>query len=812
MKNVKHFMAGLILLITFQLNAQVLHSIQGNVRNQEGPIAFASVELSSVKDSASIKTVMTDVSGFYKIEGVETGTYQLKITAVGFEPTIESVEVKDDANETKNILLNPSAKQLTAVTVTSQRKLIEVRADKTVINVDASPINAGATALEVLEKSPGVMVDNDGNISMAGKSGVNVMIDGKPVSMSSRDLSNYLKSLNASQLDQIELITQPNAKYDAQGNAGIINIKLKRNKVKGMNGNIGASYTQGQYARYNSNAFIGYRSGKWNVTASYSGVQHEGFNEIKVNRYFRRKSDKQLQSIFDQSTFLKYDGNNYNVKAGVDFIASEKTTLGVNLQRGLNHLNFNIPTVMKMYDPNKTYTGEAITKGKNSLDNENLTLNFNFRVKFDSLGRELAGDADYAQYSDDGRQQLDNYFYDADGAENAAPYLLRGHNPSLFNIYSAKVDYTHPTSKTLKFETGVKSSYVYSDHESSFLNKNSGDWEIDDRTNHFLYTENINAVYLNGTKTWNKLQLQLGLRVENTRAHGNQKTTNEEFDRNYTQAFPTAFISYKFNDLHTVNANWGRRVTRPDYTALNPFQMLLNPYTYQMGNPLLRPQFSYNSELGYVYKNGLLTAKLGYSKVTDIISDVLTQDETTTTSYVQPQNLANQKDLLLQVNLNVSPKKWWSTQVFLSGNNQQFKGMLSGYYYETNFSSFNININNQFKFGKGWSGELGGFYQYKNLFSGNSIIQPFGMLNAGISKQVLNNKGTFKINARDILASRKIQIDQNYYEYESYFTNRIDSRAFTLGFTWRFAKNEKNVLQQRSSGASAEEINRAGKN
>ena len=230
-----------------------------------------------------------------------------------------------------------------------------------------------------------------------------------------------------------------------------------------------------------------------------------------------------------------------------------------------------------MYDPNKTYTGEAITKGKNNLDNENLTLNFNFRVKFDSLGRELAGDADYAQYSDDGRQQLDNYFYDADGAENAAPYLLRGHNPSLFNIYSAKVDYIHPVSKTLKFETGVKSSYVYSDHESSFLNKNSGDWEIDDRTNHFLYTENINAVYLNGTKTWNKLQLQLGLRVENTNAHGNQKTTNEEFDRNYTQAFPTAFVSYKFNDLHTVNANWGRRVTRPDYTALNPFQMLLNP-------------------------------------------------------------------------------------------------------------------------------------------------------------------------------------------------------------------------------------------
>lgn len=810
MKNVKHFIAGLILLITLQLNAQVLHSIQGKVSNQEGPVEFASVEL--LKDSASVKTVMTDHSGFFKIEGVQMGVYQLRITAVGFEPAVESIEVKENENVSQNIKLNPSSKQLSAVTVTSQRKLIEVRADKTVINVDASPTNAGANALEVLEKSPGVMVDNDGNISLAGKSGVNVMIDGKPVSMSSRDLSNYLKSLNASQLDQIELITQPNSKYDAQGNAGIINIKLKRNKVKGMNGNIGASYTQGQYGRFNSNAFLGYRSGKWNVTGSYSGVQHAGFNEINVTRYFRKKSDHQLQSIFDQSTFLKFTGNNYQVKAGVDFIASEKTTLGLNLQKGTNHLNFDVPTVMKIYDPNKTYTGQAITKGVNKLDNENLTLNFNFRIKFDSLGRELTGDADYAQYSDNGRQQLDNYFYDAQGVENAAPYLLKGHNPSLFNIYSAKLDYTHPVGKTLKFESGIKGSYVYSDHESSFLNKNSGEWEIDDRTNHFLYTENINAVYINGTKTWDKLQLQLGLRVENTRANGNQKTTNEKFDRNYTHAFPTAFISYKFNDKHSVNANWGRRVTRPDYTALNPFQMLLNPYTYQMGNPLLRPQFSYNGELGYVYKNGLLTAKLGYSEITDIISDILTQDETTTTSYVQPQNLAHQNNLLLQVNLNVSPKKWWSTQVFLSGNNQQFKGMLSGYYYETKFNSFNININNQFKFGKGWSGELGGFYQHKNLFSGNSVIQPFGMLNAGISKQVLNNKGTIKLNARDILSSRRIQIDQNYYEFESYFTNRIDSRVFTLGFTWRFAKNEKNVLQQRSSGASAEEINRAGKN
>jgi outer membrane receptor protein involved in Fe transport len=388
--------------------------------------------------------------------------------------------------------------------------------------------------------------------------------------------------------------------------------------------------------------------------------------------------------------------------------------------------------------------------------------------------------------------------------------LLKGTNPSLDNIYSGKVDYVHPLRNKYKIEAGMKSSFVRTDNNSDFHNKNNGTWQHDARSNHFIYEENINAAYMNVSKSWEDLQLQAGVRVENTNAKGNQLTTNQQFKRNYTQVFPTAFASYKFNEKHSANINLGRRIRRPDYDALNPFQLLLNPYTYQQGNPLLQPQFSYNGELGYIFKNGLFNVKLGYSDTKNIISDVLTQDEATTVSFVQPENLARQEDFLIQAGSNIKIKKFWTANIFLSVNNLHFKGMLSGYHHDIRFTSSNNNINNHFTMSKGWSAELGGFYQHKNLFSGNSILKPFYMVNTGLSKQVFNDKATVKLSVKDVFNSRKIQIDQNYHEFESYFTNRVDSRTVSLAFTWRFAKNEKNVLRQRNTGASSEEQSRTG--
>jgi hypothetical protein len=424
---------------------------------------------------------------------------------------------------------------------------------------------------------------------------------------------------------------------------------------------------------------------------------------------------------------------------------------------------------------------------------------------FDSTGKEISADIDYLGYRSTNNQDMTNAYFDANGMPTVKADSLLGNLPQDIKIYTAKIDYTHPLAKGAKFEAGVKSSFVKTDNNAIYDSLNYGQRVRDiGRSNHFIYDENVNAVYMNYSRPLGKkLSAQLGLRIENTHAKGNQVTSEQVFDRSYTQVFPTAYFQYTLNEKNTFVINYGRRINRPDYEDLNPFILFLDKYTFEQGNPNLQPQFSHNVELSHTYK-GFLTTTLNYSRTTDIITEVLEQNTDRNETFVKKSNIASQRQYGVSVSAGGPIQKWWTMNFYANVFNNLYKGIVNNDYIAVGTTSGQFNMSNQFKLSKTWNAELSGFYTTP-LVEGVFKIRGFGMMNMGVSKQILKGKGTLRFSARDILNTQKINGTSKFSNIDAAFQQFRDSRQVALGFTYRFSKGKMNGNGQRKKTGSADE-------
>lgn len=814
MRYFKHFMViALLAVAQLSLAQNGTGRIKGTVTDGSAKILeSATITLVKAADSTVAKISVADRNGRFEFEGVPDGRYFVSISAVGHEKGYSETIELNAANQLiqlKNIDLVPKPKSLGGVTITSKKPLIEQRIDRTVVNVEASVTNVGTSAMEVLEKSPGISVDKDGNISLKGKQGVQVFIDGRPSYLSGTDLANYLRSLSSSQLDQIEIMTNPPAKYDAAGNSGIINIKTKKTKQFGYTGSISTTWSQGRYPKFNESVTFNYRKNKINFFTTLGYNNRKNFQNLDIQRKFIESSTKEIRSYFDQESRIIEKSQNYNAKIGLDYFATKKTSFGFVLNGFKNPGQFGNNSNVLIADPDRTLLSRTYASSSNDKQWQNYSANLNFRHQFDSTGRELTADADFLVYNSSNLQELVNAYYDATGAPLMKADTLLGNLPQDIHIYSAKMDYLHPLAKGARFEAGVKTSFVSTDNNAIYDSLNYGVRVRDiGRSNHFIYDENINAAYVNYSRPLSKkLTAQLGLRLENTNAKGNQKTTGIKFKRNYTQLFPTAFLQYTLDEKNTFGLNYGRRVERPDYEDLNPFIMFLDKYTYEQGNPNLQPQFSQNIELSHTYK-GFLNTTLNYTRTTDIMNQVLEQDPDKNETAIRRQNIAKQRQFGLAVSAGGQLNKWWTGNIYANVFNNRFEGIINGDPVIISATTGQFNANNQFKLGKTLSAEIGGFYMTGGV-DGVFRIKGFGMINMGFSKQVLKGKGTLRLNMRDVLYSQKIKGTIKYSNIDAAFQQRRDSRQVALGFTYRFSKGKMNNNgQKRKTGGASEEQNR----
>jgi hypothetical protein len=772
-------------------------------------IDAASVSLLRAKDSSLVKTAVTDKDGNFSIENVKEGTYLVLATSIGHAKTYSNVFVISPSQlnvAVGTLQLIPADKNLKEVTVVAKKPFIERKADRTVLNVEASISNTGSTALEVLEKAPGVTVDKDGNVSLKGKQGVMIMVDGKPTYLSGPELTNMLRNMSSNQLDQIEIMTNPSAKYDASGRSGIINIKTKKNKQKGFNGSASTAYSQGIYSRTSNSLNLNYRSGKVNLFSTLSANYRNNYQELDIYRRYTN-TDKSTKAIFEQNSFQSRHNGNYNAKFGADFYLSKKTTVGVVVSGVTNPQAQNALSVSYLKNTVGAVDSivQAVSREKSQW--KNGSINLNLRHVFDSTGRELTVDADYLRYDANKSQRFDNTSYTPQWALKEGDVLL-GELPSAIKIYSAKMDYTHPLKKGAKIESGVKSSFVETDNTAGYYSLVGTTKTPDyDKTNRFDYKENINAAYFNFNKEMKKWSVQTGLRLENTNYQGHQfgnpVKQDSAFKNSYTSLFPTVFVGYNPTEINQFSFSYGRRINRPDYEDLNPFLFFLDKYTYGAGNPFLKPMYSHVLEASHTFKQKFTTT-INYSYTKDMFSEVFHQKDFAT--IVSQDNYGSMQDASISFNLQQTITKQWSTNIYAETKWNEFKGLLYGDNVNVSATTFLINIDNQLKFNNGWSAEVSGWYRTKGV-EGQIKIHSLGQMNAGVQKMILKNKATLKFNINDILNTRNPQGDINFQNTEAKFRQYGDNRNVTLSFSYRFGKPIKGI-QKRKTGGAGDEQNR----
>jgi iron complex outermembrane recepter protein len=812
----KSIITILFLSLSIYLNAQT--EIKGNVQgvNNNG-LEAVSISLFKGTDTIVFKNTVTDKDGKFSFSSVLAGTYHLRVTAIGYgliNGTGFAIAGGTKIFEMPTMILKNQNNELQSVTVVVKKPFIEQKSDRILVNVDASPANAGTSVMDVLEKSPGVSVDKDGNISLKGKQGVTIMIDNRPTYMTGTQLAIYLKSLPSSAIDQLEIMSNPSAKYDAAGNSGIINIKTKKNKAKGFNGSTTLTYTQGEYAKPGVSLNLNYRENKFNFFLTGGYTYWQGFQELDINRNYLNAGTKEINSIFSQNTHMKFLSPEMNLKLGADYFLDSKTTLGIVFSGYQNNETDNSNSNIALKNANNVTDSLVQSIGNIHGKWLNGTVNLNFRRQFDSSGRELTADADYIYYKSGSDQLFQNYTYDPN-MKPLSSNTLNGDLPSTIDIYSFKTDYTHPLQNNFKLEAGIKTSFVATDNKANYYDVSDNNYIPDTtKTNYFVYHENINALYLNLTKKYKKWNFQAGLRVENTNYDGHQygniytiNNNDSSFKKSYANAFPTAYISYELNEKNSFNVNFGRRIDRPDYGDLNPFLFFLDEYTYQAGNPYLQPQISTNIELSHTYHN-MLTTTLNYSNTQNFFAETFEQEGHAT--IVRRGNIGRRENAGIAVSLNMPITKWWNTTIYLNVNYNHFTGELYGENLDVNAIQGMGNMTNMFKFNHGWSAELSGWYRTSGI-EGQIYIQPLGQTSAAFAKQIMKDKASLKLGLRDIFYTQQVKGTIDFQQTEATFHNSRDSRQLSLTFTYRFGQAVKGAQNNRHSGGADDESSRLKK-
>ncbi|PIF44811.1 outer membrane receptor protein involved in Fe transport [Chryseobacterium sp. 52] len=742
-----------------------------------------------------VKTEIADQNGKFSFNDLKQGNYRLKINKSGSE-----IYQSDPIQITENKTLSPidlKVKSIEGVTITKTKPYIERLDGKMILNVENSIASTGNSAFEVLEKAPGVNVDSNDNISLRGKGNLLVQIDGKNTPMTGTDLAAYLRGIPSSTVDKIEFITNPSSKYDAAGTS-IINIKLKKDQRKGTNGSISTSLGTGKFIKNNNSISINHRNKKVNVFANYSFAYREFYNHLVLDRNFY--TNETFDKAYLQDNFLKFNFRNHIAKAGMDYYMNDKNVLG-----------FSVGFVSNKFDPKGDNSSlvlgsdrlpeSSFTTQNRSHDHwKNVSFNLNHKYTLDSLGSEITSDFDFINYSNTSLQNFETRTYELSGNLNNLD-ILQGDIGGNLNIYSLKTDLTKNLKDRWKLEAGIKTSFVKADNDLKFFNASSGVAELDlNKTNHFIYEENINAAYGNVSKKWEKFSATFGLRAENTNVKGTQLTTNQVNKKNYTQLFPSAVFSYDVTDKSNLEINFSRRITRPSYNQLNPFKFYLDPTTYKAGNPELNPQTTMNYEFTYSLSNKYF-ATLSYSRtsdnITDVIKPVVENGENITVQTNENLNSASYLGLYLIAPVKVT--KWWDMSNSANFYYGSYTGNVSGTQINNkgNFT-FNINSINSFKLGNGFTAELTGNYRAREVYA-YMDVQPNWYLNIGAQKKFKNNS-TLKFSFNDIFFTSNPKARTTFNNYVENFVVKRDSRVATISYTYNFGSS-KNGQPRKTGGA-----------
>lgn len=769
------------------------------------PAPLAVVKLLRAADSTFVGGTVAGETGQYTFTAVPDGAYRIQASLVGMSTATSPMLTVQAGRPTQAepVVLQVASQQLTAVTVRARKPAVEQQVDKTVLNVSADATAQSKTAYELLQQAPGVVIDPNDNIRMAGKQGVNVFIDGKPANLSATDLANLLRATPAASLETVELITNPSARFDAQGGAGIINLKFRRDKSLGLNGNVSGGYSQSDHHRSNAALDLNYRAKRLNLFGNVAASDNFQITNVAINRNAGTRTFSQRGYDTDGTTAVVY-------KAGVDYFMKSTQTIGLIVSGNAAANRFGTYTTTTINTGGSGPDSSILNRVMNPSQNSRINAALNYRYA-DTLGLELNLDADLTRFDNTSPSRITNDYANALGEP-----LFRRQNrfdaTTTIAIVTLKSDLVKEwKARHLKLEAGLKHTDVATDNDLlAFVG--SDDRADASRTNRFAYREIVSAAYASLNHDFGKKwTIQAGLRAEHATVRGRStdllnRVINRP-DTAYLNLFPTAFVQYRATEASQFAVSYGQRIGRPNYQDMNPFIYQIDPYTSQRGNPFLRPTYTHNAELSYTYQ-WATTVKLAYSSTDDFATDVIRQEGLM--GYQTVANVGRADALNLSINTPLPITRWWSSYLYAGATWTHFRGNLSVTEpFDTRAVAFNGYMQHSFTFSKVWSGQVSGFW---NAPTQETVYRTLGLgaINVSIQKKVWHERGQLTVGVNDLLNTMHWRQSAQFGQQQFDLDRKWESRQVTLRFRYRFGSNDIKAARDRETGTDAARIKTKG--
>jgi len=690
--------------------------------------------------------------------------------------------------------------------VSATRPLVVSRADRYVVNVSGNIQSAGRNAIDVLRNTPGLMVNQDGSITLMGNS-VQVWIDGRPSQMSGDQLRAFLNSMQGGDIDRIEVITNPSSRYEAEGSGGIIDIRTKKGLQYGVNGTLTAGYRQGRVDQENAGVNLNWRREKFNMYGNYSINRNNYWQEInQINVLHTPEGEITLnQKATAKDTKA---GLRNSVRAGMDYFINPQNIFGIIVNA--YHAGNGTSTLKGITDISPAYNGVSYSTADNlnTSTRNGIQANMNYQSTFAKPGQQLNFDLDYARFNSSPFQQNANRYFATDGVMIGAAEQFSNANPQAIDVYSAKIDYTQPLWKDARLETGAKFGQTKTDNDLKYEEVIGGVWVSDPgRTNRFVYTEQISAAYVNISQRLGKFSLQGGLRGEYTSSKGDQKTTGEVNDTSYFNLFPTFFVNYQPSQKHTLGISYSRRLSRPSYQHLNPFETTIDAYSYTKGNPNLTPAYTHNLQLSHTFAQSLMT-RIGYSHTTDMIMLTPVEDAATQRTGLIQKNFGKNVQYFAMANYRRQIVKIWMANMTVQGGYMISTSNEASGEFVNKGGMLYVQLSNNITITPTLAAEVTGWYQSTARVT-YYVMQPRANFSIGLRQTLLNNKMTLSLTVNDIFYTSQENVKAQYENVNYTLNLNHDSRYANLTLRYNFGSTTVRAARNKSTGIE-DETTRAG--
>jgi len=808
----RYLLIGGGMLVPLAMQAQERAAITGTVGSAPGAgLELVTMTLHRASDSVAVKTEFTSATGAFQLEAAAGGRYLVSAQKVGYQRYWSPALVLPATGAVlPAISLVPSqATVLKEVTVAGRKPLYEHLTDRTVVNVADSPLATGATTLDILGRAPNVTVNGTDELALRGRQGLLVVLDGKRVPLTGSDLAEYLRALPAEQVQSIELITNPPASYDAQGGAGVIAINLKKDQRLGANGSLNASYGRGRYGKAIAGGSLNYRRKSFNLYGTYAFNDRQYYTQFDFHRQFAATPTLPAARS-EQDTYQYLKQLTHSAKVGLDLNLSKRTLLGVSAT-GLASKTTNETTGDAFfYGDGGKRLNRIYSRAEQDVSRPNGSVNLNLRHAFaDSANASvITTDVDYARYRNSRQLKLVTQQEDPMSGHDE----LTGDQRSTLSIGTAKVDYSQPLPHRTRLDAGAKVTQIVSDNATTFINRtgtNPTDYTytlLEAISQPFAYRENVNAAYASLRGVVVKTTVQAGLRGEQTNIRADLGDTRVR-DQHYFQLFPSLLVQRTLNKNNTLALSVARRIDRPSYLQVNPLRVYLDATSYSSGNYNLQPQTSYNFEVSHTYK-GKFTTALAYARTDQpfVVAQLPSPDggRVVVNQYV---NLNTQNFYTLNLIAPFELTKTWTLYANVLGYYNQYQGTLNGTVLDRGSLACNLTANNSFALPNGWTAELNGFYESREV-GGFQVLQHRGQVGAAVQKVFWHKQATFRLNATDIFYTTPLRVTSTYNNFMETFYRRQDLRVVTAAFTYRFGNNKVAAARKRAAGAD-DELRRA---